>query len=1830
MKATWKMMLALVLCTTTAMAEPDTFGLGTGRDGSLVVSEPRRIINHYAQVTGPLAPGDTVLFVESAEGFSAGDLVMVLQTTGIVPEPRRGAPGPIDLTHDSVGRWELARVESVRGGEVWLTAPLIHSYAASVTQLIRVPEYTNVEVRADASVAAKPWDGSTGGVLAFLARGTIRNDGELQANGAGFRGGLAGQQLFDVMGCSILPREVRSGARRGEGISSLSYGPLQIGLENASNGGGGGICPMSGGGGGGNGGAGGQGGDSLAPWDMTRDIGGRGGAALRYSMLDHLTLGGGGGKGHGATEDNPREGAGGGAIFIRGSRLTGTGSILAEGMPGGTAVAGGGSGGGAGGSIYMRVMESATCGRVSARGGVGGNATSSTVAYTGVGGGGGGGRVRHQLSSGTCPILVDAGPHGSESRIGAGDQSLGDTLLTSSERGAQLGVVEQVGSGSETSLLCTTAPSAVPTYVDFKSTTVVLEVVLSDNDVSSVRFYIDGSSSPNQMDYDVVSESWKPRQVPTLNVGRHSITVLTQCGSIGDTGVSNFDIYVDLTMPDTTIVSSPPNPSNDPNATFAFKALGETRDVKFKCSLDGAAEAICATGAAGNTHTRTYTNLIDGPHIFTVRAVDAAGNEDPSPATYSWTVALRPDTTITSKPGNPTNQTSASFSFTGTLNPTGFECKLEPSETAYSSCTSPKSYTGLSQGSYTFSVRAVSAAGVDPSPASHVWVIDTTAPETTLTSKPSDPSNSASASFDFIATETASFECKLDAGAYGGCTSPMPYSSLGQGSHTVCVRARDSAGNQEPEAACHTWRVDTMAPETALTSGPPDPSNTAAAEFSFSATEAASFECKLDAGAYANCTSPKTYSGLGEGNHTFCVKARDAAGNVEPAAACHTWKVDTVAPDTTLTSKPTDPDKNTTASFSFSATEMAVSFECSLDSGTYGGCISPKTYLGLADGSHTVCVRAQDAAGNLETVAACHIWTLDTVAPETVLTATPSDPSNSSSASFSFSTTDAAATFECKLDSGAYSGCTSPKVYQSLGEGSHTVCVRTRDVAGNVEPEAVCHTWKIDTRPPTTTIGRVPQNPTKERSAIFTFSASEDPATFECKLNTGNYAPCTSPQAYINLAEDSYIFYVRAWDSAGNVDPVGGTYEWQVDLTPPETALENKPPSRANTQSATFTFKSTGSGASFECKLDGGAFDNCGSGEAGSITYNNLAQGPHAFQVRALDAAGNMDSSPASYSWEVDLTAPFTRIRNKPNNPTNSTTASFTFDTDALDLSRFECRLGGGTFTDCNGQVQYPGLAPGQHVFEVRAFDTAGNVESPAKQYVWTIDTSSPHTDFRYTPPDPSNSPNAEFIFFATGAVAFSCSLDGSIFSLCSGTVAGGQGSQQYSNLVEGPHVFLVRATNEAGTEEATPARFEWNIDQTRPSTTIQSGPDRWTNVPKVDFVVISDEPRVTFECRLTGTLEFTAEFTDCPVPLSFELPDGRYTLEVRAKDQAGNFDLTPATYDWELDRKPPQTVILAPSFGQKVGTPSPEIKGKTEPNSTLQVSLDGASPMGLSADSAGDWVLQTSLALANGPHKVEAYAIDRAGNRGPTAFAIEFEVDTQSPETLIKSAPPDPDRSPIALFVFESSDPAAKFECSIDDAPFAKCPTTASFELPAGEHVLKVRAKDEANNVDEEPAFYKWTIILDPPPAPEVIEPVNDSEVDSLVPTISGKTVPTGQIDIFLEALEEGVEQSEVTPGCVPVSKAGLTDANEAGEWTFKPSTELTEGSYRLTARARNQAGLLSVCTPGIRFTVRAPKPIAHAGGGGLGCASSGTQPGLMLLAVVGMVLWTRRRHLC
>lgn len=91
--------------------------------------------------------------------------------------------------------------------------------------------------------------------------------------------------------------------------------------------------------------------------------------------------------------------------------------------------------------------------------------------------------------------------------------------------------------------------------------------------------------------------------------------------------------------------------------------------------------------------------------------------------------------------------------------------------------------------------------------------------------------------------------------------------------------------------------LDSVAPDIQIDSHPANPSGSDAADFSFSSPEpSAVFECKLDGSPFSACISPLSYSGLGDGTHTFQLRARDTIGNVSAIPASFTWTVETIPP----------------------------------------------------------------------------------------------------------------------------------------------------------------------------------------------------------------------------------------------------------------------------------------------------------------------------------------------------------------------------------------------------------------------------------------------------------------------------------------------------------------------------------------------------------------------------------------------------------------------------------------------------------------------------------------------------------------------------------------------------------------------------------------------------------------------------------------------------------------------------------------------------------------------------------------------------------------------
>jgi hypothetical protein len=435
--------------------------------------------------------------------------------------------------------------------------------------------------------------------------------------------------------------------------------------------------------------------------------------------------------------------------------------------------------------------------------------------------------------------------------------------------------------------------------------------------------------------------------------------------------------------------------------------------------------------------------------------------------------------------------------------------------------------------------------------------VDGTAPPTpTIDSQPPDPSNDSSPSFTFSDSEAGvSFQCQLDDGGFFGCASPKTY-SIDDGPHIFQVRAVDPALNLS-DAASYQWTIDTTPPPVPTIGPHASLEGTSTTSFTFSSAGTTSFECRVDGAAFSPCSSGDSFGPSADGLHTFFVRALDELGNAS-AAASSQWTIDTIAPPSPLiTEEPQSPSGSSSASFSFTDADPTVTFQCQLDGGGFSDCSSGSAnYSDLLDGPHTFGVKAVDPIGH-ESALTTYSWAIDTLHPVVTLNDKPPLVTNQTIASFSFSSTRPGSAYQCELDGGGFGICTSPQVYSSLPDGSHTFSVQATSL-GNTGPLTE-YKWTVDTVAPQTTIASTPPATSSSASATFTFTSSEPGSTFACSLDTAGFTPCTSPQTYSGLGDGAHSFRVEAVDQAGNADTTPATYSWQTTGVGPET-IDHTPP----------------------------------------------------------------------------------------------------------------------------------------------------------------------------------------------------------------------------------------------------------------------------------------------------------------------------------------------------------------------------------------------------------------------------------------------------------------------------------------------------------------------------------------------------------------------------------------------------------------------------------------------------------------------------------------------
>ena len=280
--------------------------------------------------------------------------------------------------------------------------------------------------------------------------------------------------------------------------------------------------------------------------------------------------------------------------------------------------------------------------------------------------------------------------------------------------------------------------------------------------------------------------------------------------------------------------------------------------------------------------------------------------------------------------------------------------------------------------------------------------------------------------------------------------------------------------------------------------------------------------------------------------------------------------------------------------------------------------------------------------------------------------------------------------------------------------------------------------------------------------------------------------------------------------------------------------------------------------------------------------------------------------------------------------------------------------------------------------------------------------------------------------------------------------------------------------------------------DGVAPITSILTGPTEGstilTNSPSFTFLS-AGEPSATFECAFEPPIH--TAFIPCGSPYVKALPDGLHTLQVRARDAAGNVDATPATRSFTVDADPPVTNLLTDP-GTYITDTTPSFTFSSTPGGgSFECAIaDGINLVDIDPGEFGACSgagTHTSAVLPDGEYTFAARA-SNGGGTDPTPAKFEFEIDNDAPDGQILQGPLglSSDNTPTFRVSTDEPDdiPQSEFDlsCNLSGAQTTSFPCTGapfSFpgNLPDGAYTLTLEVEDLLLRQDATPATLAFTI---------------------------------------------------------------------------------------------------------------------------------------------------------
>lgn len=319
-------------------------------------------------------------------------------------------------------------------------------------------------------------------------------------------------------------------------------------------------------------------------------------------------------------------------------------------------------------------------------------------------------------------------------------------------------------------------------------------------------------------------------------------------------------------------------------------------------------------------------------------------------------------------------------------------------------------------------------------------------------------------------------------------------------------------------------------------------------------------------------------------------------------------------------------------------------------------------------------------------VAAHYTAGLDPIPLTVDFTSGPGEVSDAPDGRIAFAASKGGVSFQCTLDEQPPEACAGTFDYDLLRDGTHALRV---EASRRGQSQTATYTWRValpanESAPPVTSFATAPTALTNSTTAAFAFAGSKTGLTYSCRLDGGTWSTCPASGTLTRLAEGEHVLEVRATDRWGVVEESVRSHRWRIDITPPETFALAARARRADPGSVVLGSED---GARFECRPAEGAWVACDPRFAlPAMSVSGQ------MNIRAVDAAGNADPSPATLTLDP---APV-------NEPIRFSGASAGFVVGGVrDAGALLCSLDGAPATRCTAPLVYDDLAYGRHALTV-------------------------------------------------------------------------------------------------------------------------------------------------------------------------------------------------------------------------------------------------------------------------------------------------------------------------------------------------------------------------------------------------------------------------------------------------------------------------------------------------------------------------------------------------